>query len=154
MKILLIIILLAVGLVFATLIKNDAPLLQPPGLKTRLSVYLGRNVAETADNHPFRELKTPVFNRPADVVYKQVVDAVAALGWKVVYSDPDNQIINATIQTPLLLFTDDMMVQVKYIDPQHSSLHIRSASRIGKADFAANEGHILALLKALSEQEE
>ena len=152
MKILLILVLVVLGLVFGTLIKNDAHLLQSPGVQKRLAVYLTSNVAETADSHPFRELRTPVFNRPAEVLYKQVIEAVATLGWKVVYSDPDNQIVNVTIQTPLLMFTDDMAIQVKYIDPEHASLHVRSASRVGKADFAANQGHILALLKVLAQQ--
>ena len=65
------IILLILGIVIATsaysLWANKLPWKEPPGVLTRLSVYLSQNVAETSDDAIFPELKPrtyPVAAKP------------------------------------------------------------------------------------------
>ena len=71
------------------------------------------------------------------------------LGWKILTFDSENQNAHFIVYSAVFLFEDDVYVQVQYLDQDSSALHIESHSRTGKADFAANSGHIQALIKAL-----
>jgi uncharacterized protein (DUF1499 family) len=148
-KVFLVVVLLAVAIVFFTLYRNGANLTEPPGVVKRLAVFLSINKASTADNHPLAELRTPTFNIDAKTLYAQVLDAAADLGWAVLAHDSDALDANLVVRSPALLFADDIYVQVKSMGDQQSSLQIRSASRKGSADFAANSGHIQKLVKQL-----
>lgn len=149
MKYFLLIIVLPVMLVLATLIKNDAHLLDAPGLKKRLLVFLTTNSAQTRDDHDFAELRTPVFTISANQLFLEVQYVARSLEWKQAAADDENQTVRFIIESPLFGFKDDLIVQVRFIDLNHSSLYIRSKSRKGKADFAANASHIQALIKAV-----
>jgi len=140
-----------VGLVFFTLQRNGANLFQEPGFVKRLSTYLTTNVAETSDNHPFPELRTPVFSVDAEKLYQRALYVAAESGWNVLANDRDNQDANFVVRSPIFLFEDDMYIQVKFINMNESSLYVRSGSRTGKADFAANAGHIQDLIDGIKE---
>ncbi len=148
-KILFFTAVVLVAVMFFTLYKNGANLLQPPGLVDRLQVYISSNSASTSDDHRFKELRTPQFNMNAEKLYKRVLKAAADLGWEVLSHDSDNQNANFVVRSPVFLFEDDVYVQVQFISMDESSLHVESRSRVGKADFAANAGHIQALLSKL-----
>ena len=123
--------------------------MKAPGLAERLTVFLSQNSASTSDNHPFNELRTPFFNMGAEPLYKIVRSSGSELGWNIRHTDSDNLKIEFEVVTPLIRFTDDVIVQVIFISLQKSSLYIHSSSRTGRADFAANSGHIQSLLKAV-----
>jgi uncharacterized protein (DUF1499 family) len=148
--ILLVIIVIAVGITF-TLYKNNANLFQAPGLSERLSIFLTTNSASTSDDHPLIELRTPVFNLDADTLYKHLIVVVSRLGWDVVRHDSENLNVNIVVYSRFFLFEDDVSVQVVSLDMNRSSLNIQSASRVGRGDFAANSGHIQALVQKLKE---
>jgi len=148
-KIIVLLVILIMGLVFFALQRNDANLFQAPGVYKRLSTYLTTNTAETADNHPFAELRTPVFSVNAEELYQRVLYVAAESGWNVLASDSDNQDANFVVRTPIFMFEDDVYVQVKFINMNESSLYIQSSSRKGRADLAANAGHIQTLIKAI-----
>ena len=150
-KIIVIAVILIVGLVFLTLQKNEANLFQAPGINKRLATYLTTNTAATEDNHPFKELSTPVFSVSAEKLYKRVLYVAAELGWSVLANDMDSQNANFVVRTPVFLFEDDVFVQVNFINMNESSLYIQSSSRSGRADLAANAGHIQALIKGVKE---
>jgi uncharacterized protein (DUF1499 family) len=154
MKILLVIaffIMMVVVIVAATLIKNQARFFEPPGFAERLSTYIGQHTAATSDNHAFPELQTPVFHVGAERLFGAVMESVNDLGWQVMESDDENLKAVLVIATPILRFKDDLVVQVKLRNSQfnaeESSLYIHSSSRVGKADFAANAGHIQTLIE-------
>lgn len=154
MKIVLVVVIFIVLLVFATLLKNQAPLFDPPGPKKRLAVYLTTNTAVTAEDHPFPELRTPVFDASPEELYNAVREAAIELGWSILDSDDVEWHLDLAAKTHFLLFVDDMKVEIK---PQlcadgvmRNALHIRSQSRLGKADFAANADHIRRLVKSVS----
>lgn len=140
-----------VALVFFTLQRNGANLFQEPGFTKRLTTYLTSNITETSDNHPFPELRTPVFSVSAEKLYQRVLYVAAESGWSVLANDSDNQDANFVVRSPIFLFEDDVYIQVKFIDMNESSLYVRSSSRTGKADFAANAGHIQELIRAIKE---
>lgn len=154
MKIVLAVIVIVVLIIIATLFKNHAPLFDPPGLKKRLAVYLTSNIARTSDDHPFAELRTPVFDVEADELYTAIKDAAIELGWSIMDSDDVEWRLELAAKTHLLLFTDDVQVVIKplgCIDGVTSSaLEIRSQSRIGSADFGANSDHIQKLVRTVN----
>ena len=147
---------LLVAVVWATLVANKARFLEAPGLATRLSVYLGQNQAETADQHAFAELRTPLFERDAAGLYQAVLAAADELGWHIEQQDAQQLQAHLVVSTPLLGFKDDVDVRVSPAagaapTPQ-STLWLRSRSRVGKADFGANAGHIQRLIAAIEQR--
>jgi len=156
MKIIIAVIAVVVLLVAATLLKNQARLFDPPGPKKRLAVYLTSNIAETADNHPFPELRTPLFSAGPDELYIAVKDAAIALGWAITDSDDTERRLHLVAKTQFLLFMDDVHVEIKSLGCRGgittAALQVRSRSRVGKADFAANAGHIQKLVNAVNKR--
>ena len=151
LKIIAIAMILIVALVFLTLQNNNANLSEPPGINKRLAIYLTTNTAATEDNHSFKELSTPVFSVGAEKLYQRVLYVAAELGWSVLANDKDNQNANFVVRSPVFLFEDDVFVQINFINMNESSLYIQSSSRTGRADLAANSGHIQALIKGIKE---
>ena len=149
MKFILLVMVLVLILTSLILYRNDANLFQAPGIGQRLSIFLMTNTAETSDDHVFEELRTPVFGIGAESLQKYVLKAATTLRWDVVSHDTENQNMEIIVRSPVLLFEDDIFVQVKFIDTNKSSLFIRSSSRKGKGDFAANSGHIQMLIAQL-----
>lgn len=147
------VLILVVVIITATLMKNQAHVFQSPGPFKRLSVYLTQHQAETSDNHSFPELRTRTFNVNEDHLFNTVLAAVQQLGWQLEQSDDENLSAHIVITTPMMRFKDDLVVQVKLVNTQlegeASALLLRSSSRVGKADFAANAGHIQALVAAV-----
>ena len=147
LKIIVLTLVLAVGVVFLTLYRNDAHLTQPPGFKKRLAIFVTTNMAMTSDDPVLEELRTPVFNMDAETLYRKTLLAASKLGWTVASLDSDNQSAHFVVHSPLFLFEDDVYIQVNFINMKQSSLHVRSLSRKGKADFAANSSHIQELIQ-------
>ena len=149
LKIIVLAIVIIAGIVFFTLFRNGANLFQDPGFSQRFSVFLTTNQAVTADDHRFKELQTPVFNVGAEKLYQQVLLAASQLGWEIAGHDSGNQNAKFVVNSPMFLLQDDVYVQVQLIDINQSSLYVESSSRIGRADLAANSGHIQALINKL-----
>lgn len=145
-------VVLLIGLLFFTLYRNDANLFDTPGIQQRVTTFMTSNVAETKDDHAFKELTTPVFDEPANLTYQLVIDAATELGWNVVIHDSDNQNASFVVRSPVFLYEDDVLVQVQFLDMNRSSVHIHSSSRKGKGDLAANSSHIQRLLKKMRNQ--
>lgn len=139
-----ILLLLPLVLIASTLWGNRAPLFAPPGPWARLKVYLGSNWACTAPDHPFPELRQPRFDLRADQLQAVVEQALQALGWR--YRRLGRGHLHAEVVTPLLHFTDDLDIRIVPEGP-HSQLQLCSRSRLGRADFAANQWHIRTLLE-------
>ena len=154
MKIVLALIIIVVLIVFATLFKNHAPLFDPPGPKKRLAVYLTTNTARTADDHPFPELRTPVFNVSPEELYSAVKDAAIDLGWSILDSDDVEWRLSMAAKSHVLLFVDDVTVDLTPLGCvdgiTQTAMQVHSQSRIGNADFAANADHIQQLVKAVN----
>ncbi len=55
---------------------NRAPLWDAPGLLSRVTTYLTTNVAETRENHPFKELQYRYFDENSDILMKHVLNAI------------------------------------------------------------------------------
>lgn len=146
-------VILTVCIIFFTLVRNGAHLLDPPGFTKRLAVYVSVNKAATMDDHPFAELRTPVFDMDAETLYHRMLDSANVLGWGFIAHDSDTYNANFVVRSPILLFEDDVYVQVKAISPTQSSLYVQSSSRAewSRADFASNAGNIQRLVAKIRE---
>jgi len=151
LKLILFVIVLVIGITFFTLYRNGANLFEEPGVTKRLGVFLKTHSASTSDNHDFSELRTPVFDVDDKKLYQRVLNAGSELGWGVIAHDSDALNANFVVRSPVFLFEDDVYVQVKPIDEKQSSLYVQSSSRTGRADFAANSGHIQLLIDRLKQ---
>lgn len=149
MKIIVVTLVLAIAVTYFSLHKNGANLFEPPGVVDRLQMFLTTNTAKTSVDHPLKELRTPHFELNSEDLYKRVLRAASDLGWEVLSFDSENQNANFVVYSDVFLFEDDVYVQVQYLDQNSSSLHVESHSRVGSADFAANSGHIQALIKSV-----
>ena len=149
LKIVIFLVIFITGVISLTLLVNQANLFEAPGFTQRLKIFFTSNIAATAENHKLKELNTPVYQESAERLFRRVILAVSELGWDVVSHDSDNHYVNIIVRTRMFLFEDDMFVQVKAIDANNSYLYIESKSRQGRADLAANSGHIQELIKKL-----
>jgi uncharacterized protein (DUF1499 family) len=137
-----------VGLTGAAILRNRVPVSAPPGKRIRITTYLTTNVAETREDHPFPELRTRSFDRDPDALIAQVEAAMDMLGWTIT-RHADSMTLHAEVRTPWLGFGDDLSAEVIGSGKGQSKLHVRSASRVGRADLGANAGHILRLYEAV-----
>ena len=149
LKIILLVLVLLLAILFFILFRNGAKLFDEPGITERLGVFLTVNIAETSDKHNFAELRTPVFDEDTEKLYQRIIITGTELGWGTVSHDSEKSDVTFIVNSPVFLFKDDIYVQVKSISESQSSLYMRSSSRKGRADFAANSGHIQKLIREL-----
>lgn len=89
------------------------------------------------------QLEMPVV-RATEVAAKVAED----LGWRVVALEPRRGHLEAVDRTPLLGFTDDIVVRVR-AEKGGSRVDIRSSSRVGVSDLGANAERIRQFLNEL-----
>jgi len=133
-------------LMVGALLLNRPPLFDEPGVLPRLKTYLTQNVAQTAPDHPFPELRTPVLKIDENRFPTVVAACMHSLGWRNVHEEAG--VVKGEVVTRLLRFTDDVEVSWQAAN-EGLAVHLRAASRVGKADFAANQRHLSRLLSCL-----
>ncbi|MGQ0591740.1 MAG: DUF1499 domain-containing protein [Gammaproteobacteria bacterium] len=146
-----IISILVLGLIAGGLIANRPPMMAPPGLWARLVTYLSTHVAETRPDHPFPELRPRLYALPTDRLYAAAREAIGGLGWKIASEDPAGVSLTAVVESALWRFKDDVVVRVEPAEGG-STLGMRSSSRIGRGDLAANTRHLLDLDAAIEKR--
>jgi uncharacterized protein (DUF1499 family) len=151
-KTVVILLVLAVALAVGAVLRSGAPLTDPPGLNARLARYLTENLAATSPHPDYPELEERRYAVPPEPMLKRVRATFADLGWEVSAEEHHQRIIEAVVRTELLGFKDDFTVTVHPMPDGGSRLSIRSASRMGKGDFGANIGHIVAFNRALAKR--
>lgn len=148
--VLVVLVVLPVLLLAGALAANRPPLLDPPGVRQRLVTYLTTNVAMTTRESPFPELELPLFEVPPATLLTAAEKACGQLGWAVSAVDAEELQLAAVVTTTLFRFRDDVAVTVAPHGEGGSALHVRSASRVGKGDLAANARHIMDLVRQVS----
>lgn len=144
-----VIIVLPVALLLGALMLNRASLLAPPGTLARLAAYLGHNVAELKPDAGFPELRPSVYPVKPELLCREIPRALAMLKWD--WQETHHCHYQATVTTALLRFTDDVTIAVEPVGEASSCLRIRSASRVGRADFGANRRHVLDLVDTIEQ---
>lgn len=147
LRVLLILAFVITALLITTIALNHPPLFDPPGFKTRLKTYFTTHTAELREDHPFPELRTWHDRRSPENLLNVARQAAQSLGWSVEL-EPDTGLVHAVVSTPLWKFKDDVYIKV-HSKAGGSVLSVRSESRVGRADLAANSRHVLDLLAAM-----
>ncbi|MEE4361983.1 MAG: DUF1499 domain-containing protein [Pseudomonadales bacterium] len=80
-------------------------------------------------------------DRPPAESFAQALAAVRALGWELVAQDADAGRIEATEESMLYGFKDDVVIRVRP-EGSGSRIDLRSASRVGQSDLGANAARI------------
>ena len=102
----------------------------------------------------YPDLRTFVMDRPVEEAFELVEDVVRRLKWRVVVSTPPSGrpaksgALEATDQTLLVGFTDDVVVRVEG-GPSRTRVDVRSASRYGMHDFGQNAARVRRFLTEL-----
>jgi uncharacterized protein (DUF1499 family) len=98
-----------------------------------------------AQDEAYPELGPMSLERSAPEVFSIVHEAVERLGWTIALNEAPGETgvgrIEATDQTLIMGFTDDVIVQVKG-DDAHALVDVRSVSRYGLHDLGANAERI------------
>lgn len=143
----LLILLVPPALLAGALLLNRPPWLAPPGPWSRLALYLTTNVAETRAGHRRPELRPMELPLAGESARERVLEAMRSLGWRNVRAE--GPALRAEVVTALLRFTDDVSVRLEP-SPQGVRVQVRSASRVGRGDLAANTRHVRDLYAALA----
>ncbi len=150
--ILLSVILLYLAVSLLTIIKNGVSLTNVPGFGERFKRFMTTHIAQTAENHSYPELVSEDYAMSVDELKLQVMKHAETLGWslnKDLENNANDSSINYIVTTPIAKFKDDIVITLTAVNPTKTTLNVRSKSRVGRADFAANIGHILKLKKLL-----
>jgi len=123
-------------------------LVDPPAFASAEVVtdYAGRDMAYPAEFVPIVETAYPdlqpiqVATDPGEA-YARALASARALGWTITYEDPAARTFDATEQTAVFRFVDDVTVRVRP-DDQGARIDIRSKSRDGRGDLGANAERI------------
>ena len=135
-----------------TLFRNQAHVFTSPGVVERLKVYFTQNSVQTSEQNRFPELRSAVFPVGSARLYRAVQAALVELGWSQSPSfefHTHEHLINAIVTSPVFKFKDDVVIVVHDQRCEQgtlqSTLDMRSSSRIGRGDLAANAGHVQTL---------
>ncbi len=146
MKWILLLAIVLIVVVIVPILMNRPPLSAPPGPWIRLKTYLSTNQARVVPATEWVDLRSPVIAGGVGQVKARVLSAMHRLGWR--HARETNGLLKAEVVTPWLKFRDDVEVRLEVV-PEGVRLLAFSSSRVGKADFAANERHLLDLLEKL-----
>ena len=148
-----VVIALAVIMTALAIVRNNLPLTDPPGLLSRLNIYFSTNVAATSTDPPLPELETRTYPIQLDDLYQLSLNAIDALGWKLVEEDREGYRLHAVATSALFSFKDDIIIQLKPALGDQNAVHIHSSSRIGRGDLGTNSRHILNFYQALKQSD-
>lgn len=148
LALLLTLVVAAVALVAGGLLANRLPWNDAPGTWRRLATYLSSNVAETSEAPVFPELRSRVYRNKPAILFQAVGSAAQTLGWEIASRNLEDGEIELVITSKVWRFKDDVRVRIVQRDTE-SAVHIRSSSRIGRADLGANTRHVLDLYEQL-----
>jgi uncharacterized protein (DUF1499 family) len=81
-----------------------------------------------------------------DATRSAVLAGMEQLGWREIRTDDGE--VRAVVVSALFRFRDDVRVRFE-AGESGTRLHVRSASRVGKGDLAANARHVLDLITAV-----
>ena len=151
-RLLLALILIGITVPFAVIAYNHPPITSSPGLLARVDTYLTSHVAQTEPMSAYPERRVHIYRRPAQAVLGAAVAAARANGWEIQAVDLDRRYLHAVASTRLWRFKDDVEVWVKTTEDGGSALYLRSASRVGKADFGANTARIVRLRQQIEQR--
>jgi uncharacterized protein (DUF1499 family) len=111
---------------------------------------LTRNRAETRADASDLRLRGRAYAVPFASVWEAALATARAMPrWTVAEPDARSGTIRAQAHTALWKFTDDVAIRISLDDKGMTRVDVRSASRIGSADFGTNARRVARFLHAL-----
>ncbi|MCK7597227.1 DUF1499 domain-containing protein [Microbulbifer sp. CAU 1566] len=136
---------------------------EPPAFEAILSLrgpgdnsaeYAGEAVASQQRNSPLYEDIQPLqLNLSVPEATELAAEVAQKLGWRVVAKSPNKGRLEAVARTPVLGFTEDVVVRVQK-EGQGVKVDVRSASRARAADLGSNGQRIRVFLKKMKKRAE
>lgn len=129
----------------------------PPHFEAALSLrkpgensldYAGETLGRIQSS-AYPDLKALEVNLSQTEAFERASQTVEELGWQVIASDAGAGIIEAADRTPMLGFTDDVIIRIRP-GSEGSRIDMRSASRVGQGDFGANARRIEKFFETFS----
>jgi uncharacterized protein (DUF1499 family) len=125
-----------------------------------LAVWPWINVVETGQTQEYPDLLPRHYRAGSERIFEAALQAVRRLSrWTLITSRPEAGEIQAEARTTVLRFVDDVRIQVQPTatasggDLQaRTVVRVRSASRVGRADFGQNARNIREFFGALDRQ--
>jgi uncharacterized protein (DUF1499 family) len=114
------------------------------------AIYPGSRFA-LEQQKAYPDLRTFVVDRGVEEAFELVEEVVRKLKWKVAAAEPPvgksakGGVLEATDQTTVIGFTDDIIVRVEG-NATRSRIDVRSASRFGRADLGQNATRVRRFL--------
>lgn len=104
-------------------------------------------LAQQAEHY---KLEGVVLDLPASAAFDIVLGYVQAEGWQVVTAERGRGTIEASVQTPLFGFIDDVVIRLT-AESGNTRIDMRSASRVGMSDLGANAARIENFMTLLTD---
>lgn len=134
--------------IFMPVVLNGVPLFGEPGFSSRMASYFTTNVAQTAVQHDFPELRIRTFDATNAEMFQYSLEVAEALSWEIESKELDNN-LKLVVSSALWGFKDDVEIRLEQLGSRQTKMHLTSRSRTGKADFGANLAHILDFYEVL-----
>lgn len=110
--------------------------------------YGGAELAE-AQKAAYPDLESVVVNATVDTVVARAQTVAEELGWEIVSTDATSGRVEASDTTFWFGFKDDVVVRVRPSGEGDARVDVRSVSRVGQGDLAANATRIRRFLANL-----
>ena len=135
-----------------TVVLAGAGLAIVSGAWLMLGIWPVLNIVETGRTPEYPDIVPQRVAASRRKVFDAAMHAVNRLPrWSVVSYDEGTGQIRAEATTRMLRFVDDVMIRIEP-DGNGATVHVRSASRVGKGDFGQNARNIRAFLSELDRQ--
>ncbi|MBE8220132.1 MAG: DUF1499 domain-containing protein, partial [Alphaproteobacteria bacterium] len=112
------------------------------------SLALDAKVLAQQEQH--YNVQAAVLDYAPTAAFDIVLGAVQAMGWQVVQATRGRGTIEASVQTPLFGFIDDVVIRLSP-EGKNTRVDMRSASRVGVSDLGANAARIEAFMQTLND---
>jgi uncharacterized protein (DUF1499 family) len=115
------------------------------------------NVVETGQTPEYPDLVPQSYRAEPERVFGAALHAIQRLSrWTLIAARPEAGEIRAEARTLLLRFVDDIHIKVApadmLTDHERTVVGVRSASRVGRADFGQNARNIREFFEGLNRQ--
>lgn len=118
---------------------------------TANSLTYDSEVLAAVQQAAYPEVKTLVTDMGVQAAFRRSVELAQRLGWKIVATNQETGLIEATDTTTLWQFKDDIVIRIEANDVGGTEIDLRSVSRVGKSDLGANAKRITAFIDAFEE---
>ena len=115
------------------------------------SEHQGKKIFEL-QRKGYPDIQPLLFEAKPDAIYPKVLKTAKELEFEIVSTEKERFRIEAFEKTRWFGFTDDVIIQLKEIEPGLTRLDMRSVSRVGKSDLGTNARRIRRFFSQLSKE--